>query len=349
MSKKKRNHFIPRVLLNRFSSRSEPAEAKYWVWTFSQASQIKEVSTKDVAVSKYFYGNPIAGLEDKFSVVERELGKTLSAIDSGDSPQTFKNRLSNFAWMQAWRTRSFRTRFSNTFSEMMIGLSNGVHSQAAKQHLIVEAERYVEEKFKEIPAEKVAELTREFGGLSPIEYFKAQMRDAIHAGALSGEMQRILQAMSAPAMAEKIAADGLNKGLGQILDGDISSPAIFEVDWELGEIGEGSLLLSDSALFCVGSDGWVSPVNDAISWEILVFPISSKKYLVGKRKPNVFDWNADQINAASATCSVHQFFAATAGSEFTKLVSLIGSRSEMLRPEEKVELMGSIWSQPKKN
>jgi len=343
MSQKKRNHFIPRVLLNRFCSRSEPQENKYWIWTFGPSTGAKEISTKDVAVSKYFYGKPASGLEDKFGDVEKQLGATFAAIDRGAPVQNFKEKLSNFAWIQAWRTRSIRSRVVNAFSDVLGGLRDSVDSNEARLSLIARNERLIDEKFQTIPAAQIAEMSRMLGGLQAVEYMKAQMRDAVHSGIFSREIQKMIQSILDFGSIDKSSDDIMNESLVQILDKDVSSPAIFNVDWELFEAGEGALMLSDSCLFSVAADGWVSPVVDAISWQTLVFPISSSKFLVGKKKPGEFSLNVEQINRASACCSVFQFFAPEAG-KFSDLVPLIGSRIEMLRDGEKKQLLSSVWS-----
>ena len=64
----KRNHYIPRLLLNRFASRAEGD--KHWVWQSGQGGQSREISTRDAAVGSHFYGALDTGVEQALAKVE---------------------------------------------------------------------------------------------------------------------------------------------------------------------------------------------------------------------------------------------------------------------------------------
>ena len=72
---RKRHHYIPRFLLARFASQRQ--EEKSWVWQISTDRAI-EISTKDAAVSKHFYGQD-SSIEDGLVPLETGYAATLSA------------------------------------------------------------------------------------------------------------------------------------------------------------------------------------------------------------------------------------------------------------------------------
>lgn len=81
MPDRRRNHFIPRFLLNRFASRRK--DSKAWIWQISQDGSAVEISTRDAAVATDFYGGPETGVEDAFAEAETEFSRTLAAIERG--------------------------------------------------------------------------------------------------------------------------------------------------------------------------------------------------------------------------------------------------------------------------
>jgi hypothetical protein len=77
-TRKKRNHYVPRVILNRFASYRDEKRKVYKIWNYRKDGTSKEISTKDAALGVYFYGKEDAVLEDQFGKVETKIGHVLS-------------------------------------------------------------------------------------------------------------------------------------------------------------------------------------------------------------------------------------------------------------------------------
>jgi len=143
VSNKKRNHFIPKVLLNRFASRK--VREKFWVWQVGNTDS-REISTKDAAVTSYFYGKPETGIEDLLGTVEGMIGSTLVFIDSGNDSNNVSEELRHICWNLAVRTRALREQFSSIGSTIFDGLNKTVESNEARDSI----SRYFDENIDEL-------------------------------------------------------------------------------------------------------------------------------------------------------------------------------------------------------
>ena len=75
----KRQHYIPRFLLKKFSSRSH--KQKYFAWYFYKGSKPEEVSIRDIGLSKHFYSKAEPGsLDDIITKREGEYDKVITLI-----------------------------------------------------------------------------------------------------------------------------------------------------------------------------------------------------------------------------------------------------------------------------
>ena len=91
----KRNHYIPRMLLNRFASRTEGK--KHWIWQTGQDGQSREISTRDAAVGSLFYGESSTGVERALSEVESRIATVLRRLDeAGESLSEFAPEIRRF-------------------------------------------------------------------------------------------------------------------------------------------------------------------------------------------------------------------------------------------------------------
>lgn len=113
----RRNHYVPRFLLKRFSSRSQGK--KSWIWQVSHEDDPVEISTRDAAVTRDFYGGPSSGVEDAFATAETRFADVLAAIESGDSPQLHQKELREFIWTLVVRTRAFRQQFAQFSGDLL--------------------------------------------------------------------------------------------------------------------------------------------------------------------------------------------------------------------------------------
>jgi hypothetical protein len=107
---RQRHHYNPRFLLNRFASRAD--RDKHWIWQIGRDGSVRELSTRNVEVSRRFYGDASAGVEDAFSKAEGHFSELLASIDGGRPPEAFDQELRQLLWTLAARTRAIREQFA---------------------------------------------------------------------------------------------------------------------------------------------------------------------------------------------------------------------------------------------
>src|SRR5437773_5887036 len=100
---KVRNHYIPRLLLNRFASRTQGDTS--WIWQLSSDGRAREISTRDAAVGSLFYGKPDSGVEEALARIESRFAPILERIDLGEQPSEFQEALRQFVYLLFIRTR----------------------------------------------------------------------------------------------------------------------------------------------------------------------------------------------------------------------------------------------------
>jgi hypothetical protein len=153
MSKRHRNHHIPRFLLNRFASRVEGD--KHWIWQISRDAGAQELSTRDVAVSRGFYGGRADGVEDALVEVESRFAAALACMDDRHPPEAFADGLRQFAWMMAVRTRAIREQFAAAFDMLLAEFgkwSNRVDANSsAGQQLRARLDQEIEKAIQKLP------------------------------------------------------------------------------------------------------------------------------------------------------------------------------------------------------
>jgi hypothetical protein len=75
----KRQHYIPRFLLKGFCSKTEGT--KSFIWYFRKGSKPSEISIRDVAVSKKFYGDSgPESIDKKLTKMEQQFGPTIERL-----------------------------------------------------------------------------------------------------------------------------------------------------------------------------------------------------------------------------------------------------------------------------
>lgn len=111
-----RHHFLPRLLLKGFASRSDGD--KVFIWQFRKEAPAREVSTRDVGVSRYFHGRT-SDIEDKLSSRESAHAGLVRALrngrlEGGDSPV-----IADFVATLIVRTKNVRQAMADLGAEML--------------------------------------------------------------------------------------------------------------------------------------------------------------------------------------------------------------------------------------
>lgn len=342
-NQKKRNHYIPRVLLNRFASWSDKKRGKFKTWCYSKEWGTKELSTKDVALGTHFYGKE-GILEDRLSGIEGELGSILVKIDEGRPIREFEKFLSEYAWVQSLRTRSFRVRVTRTISDLMTRLADALDGEDSKTLLRMQGEQLLKEEVSKLTPEQLALAQTKFG-MPAADVASIFLTMMVESGHLSNFMQSGLRFLSQSTHLPEAMGDGLNKGISKMIEGEKLSPDNFRASWTVANFVENDLILGDSCIIAERSDATWQPVSDAVNWSVLYFPINPNRCLIGCREGAIPSATVDRdsLNHASATCSIQQFFSPVKEQRLLNLVSVIDSSTDVLSHMEKEEIAKSAW------
>jgi hypothetical protein len=343
MGRRKRNHFIPRALLNRFASQSDPERDLYRIWWHVRDADSKEVSTRDVALEKYFYGKE-GDVEGQLAKIESRLGGVLGAIDQSTSTIGHEKFLNDYAWVQAIRTRSFRDRFRRTTEKVLRTTADEAHTDDAKSSLLRAADRQIAELLNDqFTPDQLAILQANFGGVSPAQFVAAYIKTEIDSGRLSSVLGEAFRMLAA----NKGLADGVAKGhkmgLSRMLAKERLSPESFQANWDLVKFDGKNLILGDACIFALNDQSAPHPLNDATNWVVLYFPISPTQCLIGSRTRPEHQLNSAEINVASAKTSVEQFFSSRTGEDVAALKRLIDADATIISETEIAELARSVW------
>ena len=163
MAANKRNHYIPIVLLKRFSSRSEGN--KSWIWQLGGDNEAVEISVKDAAVRSYFYGRSETGLESAFKAFESRLGVVFNGLDAGGHPSDYSNDLRKLIYIQMLRTRALREQFVDTSSLMLDKLFEAttpdVLQRALQKELDQNFDKYLVNELAKYPATQIERISKQ--------------------------------------------------------------------------------------------------------------------------------------------------------------------------------------------
>jgi hypothetical protein len=342
-ARKERNHYIPRVLLNRFCSSRDIKRKVFKVWIYWSEGPVREVSTKDVGLGRFFYGRDSGVLEEQFGLVEAKLGATLAQIDKGIPPAKFNNLISEFVWIQAIRTQSFRQRFSQATAGMLSNVSAQTSTEAARRSFLVQGRDKLREFLAELSPIEQSMLEARLGG-QPLEMvLSTYLSRMIDSGNVSAIMSSLLKGLiDHPSFLEGLQK-GHNAALSKLLERDRASPEAFNANWAVCNVKDCELLLGDSCVVILDRQGKTTAVRDAVDWDQIYFPISPTKYLLGCREGASPHLTADEINRASASCSVRQFFASKQCQTLADLIPLIARDTAFLTSQESEIVAASVW------
>ncbi len=137
MTARRRNHFVPRFLINRFASRWKGDTA--WVWQHSRDADPIEISTRDAGVSRDFYGGSESPVEDGFAQIESQFGSLLASLDRGEEGALSSEDLRRLTWSTAVRTRALRLQMISTAQGMMDQLEMALSTPEAARYMTQEA------------------------------------------------------------------------------------------------------------------------------------------------------------------------------------------------------------------
>ena len=340
---RQRNHETPRFLLNRFASRVEGAE-KRWVWRIGCDGSVRELSTRDVGVSKRFYGDGSTGVEDALAIAEGPFSEILASIDGGRAPEAFSEELRQLFWTLAARTRAIRKQLATVADALLFKLAAWSETGGARDEAVEYLQSTFDERVEKIVAPFSPEQRRRALALARApavrEQFLKQAMEHVRSnfGPMVGLVVRMVQDRGIlPSSVREAQINSLASLLSRGAPPDGFKPEA----WHVISADRHSFNLGDGCVFAKLKDGGLcSLLKDSKNWSEVYLPISDRQVLVatrGRGRPSLDD--ATLINQASACLSSDYIYSSCCGTAARDLIALIGTREPLLSQDELTEIV----------
>lgn len=343
---KRRQHYVPRFLLNRFASRVEGD--RRFVWQFARERPPLEVSTRDVGVASNFYGSSATGLEDSLATAESDHAKVLRRIDQGDSPEIYAEQLRDLMWTLSVRTRAMRHRLAEFGNIALKALASTLDSESAERAIKQEASRQFDDRleawllglpsrYRERATELLADRRRRLA-------LKQRLLGELEAANLANGMATALSIAAGMADFSDAAAKGQIRGVTGILEKRASPARFAPAHWAVIRKPAGTYILGDACVFARDADGKLGNlITIGAAWKRAYLPISDSAMLVASMSASEADLTDDQINSASVEHSWDSFFASQHTQVEVERSSRIRAGEPLLSINEIMDMARDAW------
>lgn len=340
---KRRHHYVSKFLLKRFASRIDKDRDTYWVWQFSRNHKPIEITVTDAGVSTRFYGADNSNIEDPLSHLENQFAISLRSIDSGESPDTYSENLRKLCWLQAIRTRSMRSQFSDSLKRFLLKFEESSHHPEA----ILGLKKHYFHNYREMMWDVVKDYSFVRRNIFRVLFYIPSVRrifldkliSQLDSGAFHVILRAMINRMESEHIVEKASVSGQRRGLKALLDSDEIPDAFSPTYWQLLKGSLGSVILGDGCVICLGDDrGIGSVLRYGSDWYEIYLPISSDKILVGSKRDEAPSLSIRDVNVASASLSSEFIWAVTNDENVGELANIIGTREPIVSEDELSDL-----------
>jgi len=332
----RRNHFIPRLLLNRFSSRT--LGKKSWIWQVGKDGSAAESSVRDVAVSVDFYGGITTGLEKTFQGLETRFHQALVAIEAGANPHSHAETLTALVWTLSTRTRALRGQVEALGARVVAAMCESVGSVEAQRAGVraakAAADRKVSEQLSKLSSEERAAATKwlENGGRERVHDDAERFAKSVDI--VSGARQ-VAEDIRRERAIQTSARSGQLKALQTALSFE-RLPRWLRPRWWAVHLAEpGTYILGDACVIARSRRGQIGvPMQFGHEeWHTLYLPISSSRVLEAGYGNFRREVTADEINRASAEVSYSYIYSSVHDARIVHLGRMIGTTSPVSAQE----------------
>jgi hypothetical protein len=336
----KRQHYVPRFLLTRFSSRRVGEKA--WVWQYARDADPVEISVKDAAVSKYFYGRA-SPVDRGFTDLEPGFAACLKALDEG--PRLCDGEmeiLTLLVWTLAVRTRAIRMELLELYDLLMEELE-GMLAGPEGADLLLDFWRrnlptLVADDLRNAPlwqrwiAKGLLKTERGRGWLVSL------LEHELRSQRLGPNLVPFFRAARDREIVLKAAADGQHRGLHHLVESE-EVPSHFSPDgWTLSR--HQGLILGDTCVVSINGDNVAASVTKHHDdWTTCYLPMDPGTLLVGHATPARHSLATSEVNGASAALSHSHFWASSYQAELHELAQVIGTGTPLFSAEERRTLI----------
>lgn len=343
----KRQHYIPRFLLKGFCSKTEGT--KSFVWYFRKGSKPSEISIRDVAVSKQFYGDTgPESIDEKLTEMEQKFGPTIERlrkdkkIDISDLPIVVA-----FFINMVIRTQFIRKSFTDATGGLMEMTARNLSDPRKMAVVLNQAITQNKSRFHD---QLRRSMHSKLGAKMPVveEHIirwveeNSEQLTSLLARPISKEFGKVLTAFI-----EKIDEHGTvshKVALDRFLDTREFSKRHQQyrnLHWKLKSYDPNQFILGDICVLTMNtkSQFFSPPILSKKDNEILLLPISHNTLLIGSDSKDPLLPTPAALNTHSVELSIDFFVSPTNTERERKLSKRVGEKANSWwEPEiEKIE------------
>lgn len=319
-----RQHYIPRFLLKGFASKTSGNKA--FIWYFQKGNAPKEVSLRDIALEKNFYGEPGDGsLDAEITEKEKYQASVISRLrENNELSDQDINTLSQFVGEMVARTKHMRNSLVEGSEDLMDMFLRNI-SDPSKANIILNNPEN-----KEYLLNSDCDSFRNLG-IDPknLEMLKVFSSTAEIVGKLFPTLKTEMGSMLKSAY---------NNALTRAYKEEQSSLRIEDYKklyWRVEQYEDRTFILGDIGVIKFNSENgeYTNPIVANKQEEFLLLPIAYNTLLIGgSRKDMPLDF-LDSINDGIAELS-RDFFVAHQNGEKKKILNeKIGNKSRLFYGE----------------
>jgi len=349
MAERKRNHYLPELMLRRFQSRSKGK--KHWIWQFHRERPPTEASTKDVAVGQYFYGKPEDGVEDALWRQEKAIAPLLDSVETRGVRPEDKPLLRFFLWTLAIRTKAIRSQFESVGQELLRSVRDTIDSPPARAYFAQRLDRDVDAildgELEFLPENARGRARKAMESPEVRAALRAYARAWLERTELTPTMEHLMALFQAGGRMEEAAQKGQVGGLSKLLQQPEPPAGFGPTEWSILHARSMPFILGDSGVVAVGPRNEIGTLlRFSKEWAECYVAISPNTLLVARMSPGDPSLHPDDFNEASAGLSSEHFFASRSTATETSLVPSIGSLTAALSDQEIADIVANAWTRP---
>lgn len=342
MGKRSRNHIIPQVLLKRFASKNDGE--KCWIWRFRRGAGAIEISTKDTAVSKNFYGGEQSGVEEKLGGDEGAYGTIFEELDLGRDPNEISVQLKGMIRNFALRTASFRARLPEYLHHLIQNVGAVPTDEQIEQRALLELDRNPR-KFLEAPLRKFLpgspKLAEWLLGSRVFLWFMKRLLRKLLAPFFRSKHQLAVQTMARDKIPQQLVQ---NLQLKRLLESAPMLDRFNPAKWRVCRATPGSILMGDSCVIAVNSIGEAGALfRFGTKWDSVYMPLSHSSYLVALSCETSRVLEPEVLNRASAQVAMDEIYSSRWTEVEESLSRLIGTGDFVASSAETDKAIRSAW------
>jgi len=339
----KRQHFIPRFLLDGFASHKIGDES--YIWVYRKANPPFNTNIINAGVEGHFYthGNDTL-VDDMITEAEGPLSSLLENLRQSSTANISDSHLPFLIAHLEVRTRHFRQNILQAFDVLTARMIDFI----ADEEAFID---YWKRKYKQDPSMMNKALAKELAarGLNRQKIRETMRKSKSTVYSTMNELKPMLSAMAKemrstlPTKLKLLAKENHIKALKEAVAPEPRIQRYKDLSYAVREIPEGNLILGDSIVFfnVEGPKPFKSILtNDNDVMKAVFLPISPHKVLVGANDLTCVQHA--NLRQAIARCSLEYFVAHIDSSENHEIGAQIGEDAEIFSKQEIEETLDEI-------